>query len=75
VPNSAVPGDWRIINKPGLYTTKVGLQSAIARQLGIGRNTVLGYLRTSTFPERKGRSDCGRSLLDPYKELPPTALE
>ena len=41
---------------------------AIARQLGIGRNTVLNYLRTSTFPERQGRSDCGRSLLDPYKD-------
>ena len=41
---------------------------AIARQLGIGRNTVLKYLRTSTLPERQGRSDCGRSLLDPYKD-------
>ena len=41
---------------------------AIAGQLGIGRNTVLKYLRTSTFPERQGRSDCGRSLLDPYKD-------
>jgi transposase len=29
--------------------------------------TVFRYLRTSTFPERRGRSDCGRSLLDPYK--------
>lgn len=26
------------------------------------------YLSSSTFPERKGRSDCGRSLLDPYKD-------
>ncbi len=25
-------------------------------------------LCTSTFPERQGRSDCGRSLLDPDKE-------
>ena len=41
---------------------------AIARQLGIGRNTVLKYLRSYTFPERQGRSDCGRSLLDPYKD-------
>lgn len=60
--------DWRTINKSGPCTTKVGLQSAIARQLGIGRNTALKYLRTSTFPERQGRSDCGRSLLDPYKD-------
>ena len=42
--------------------------NAIARQLGIGHGTVFRYLRTSTFPERQGRSDCGRSLLDPYKE-------
>jgi transposase len=40
---------------------------AIARQLGIGKSTVFRYLRTSTFPERRGRSDVGRSLLDPYK--------
>lgn len=40
---------------------------AIARQLGIGKSTVFRYLRASTFPERKGRSDVGRSLLDPYK--------
>jgi transposase len=40
---------------------------AIARQLGIGKSTVFRYLRTSTFPERTGRSDVGRSLLDPYK--------
>jgi transposase len=26
------------------------------------------YLSSSIFPERKGRSDCGRSLLDPYKD-------
>lgn len=41
---------------------------AIARQLGIGRTTVFRYLSTPTFPERQGRSDCGRSLLDPYKD-------
>ena len=41
---------------------------AIARQLGIGRTTVFRYLSTPIFPERKGRSDCGRSLLDPYKD-------
>jgi transposase len=41
---------------------------AIARQVGIGRTSVFRYLSSSTFPERKGRSDCGRSLLDPYKD-------
>jgi transposase len=40
---------------------------AIARQLRIGKSTVFRYLRTATFPERQGRSDRGRSLLDPYK--------
>lgn len=41
---------------------------AIARHVGIGRTTVFRYLSTPIFPERKGRSDCGRSLLDPYKD-------
>lgn len=41
---------------------------AIARQLGIGRSSVFRYLRTSSFPERQGRSDRGRSVLSPYKE-------
>lgn len=41
---------------------------AIARQVGIGVTTVFRYLRTPTFPERQGRRDRGRSLLDPYKE-------
>jgi transposase len=40
---------------------------AIARQLGIGKSTVFRYLRAPTFPERKGRSDRGRSVRDPYK--------
>jgi transposase len=40
---------------------------AIARQLGIGRSTVVRHLRSETFPERKARSDSGRSLLDPWK--------
>ena len=39
----------------------------IARQLGIGKSTVFRYLRSASFPERKGRSDRGRSVLDPYK--------
>jgi transposase len=41
---------------------------AIAQQLGIGRMTVVRYLQAPTFPERKGRSDTGKSILTPYKE-------
>ena len=40
---------------------------AIAPQLGMGRWTVVQYLRAPPFPERKGRSDQGKSLLTPYK--------
>jgi transposase len=40
---------------------------AIAQQLGMGRWTVVRYLQTPTFPERKGRSDKGKSVLTPYK--------
>jgi transposase len=39
---------------------------AIAKHLGIGKNTVFRYLRTATLPERKRRTDCGRSILTPY---------
>jgi transposase len=42
---------------------------AIARHLGIGRSTVVRYLRHETFPERRGRSDAGRSRLDPWKPI------
>lgn len=38
---------------------------AIARQVRIGKRTAFRYLRTATFPERRGRSDRGRSVLDP----------
>jgi len=41
---------------------------AIAEFIGIGKATVFRYLRHSIFPERQGRSDRGRSLLDSYKE-------
>jgi transposase len=41
---------------------------AISQQLGIGRMTVVRYLQAPTFPERKGRSDTGKSILTPYKE-------
>lgn len=41
---------------------------AIARKLGIGKSTVFRYLRSPIFPERKGRSDRGRSLVSPYKK-------
>jgi transposase len=41
---------------------------ALAQQLGIGRMTVVRYLQAPTFPERKGRSDTGKSVLTPSKE-------
>jgi transposase len=40
----------------------------MAQQLGIGRMTVVRSLQVPTFPERKGRSDTGKSLLTPHKE-------
>ncbi len=39
---------------------------AIAHQLGIGTTSVFRYLRTPTFPERKGRSDKGCGAVSPY---------
>jgi hypothetical protein len=36
------------------------------QQLGMGRRTVVRYLQAPTFPERKGRSNKGKSLLTPY---------
>lgn len=43
--------------------------NSIAHHLEIGKSTVFRYLRSSTFPERKGRSDRGRrSLLGGYKD-------
>lgn len=41
----------------------------IARQLGISRTTVFRYLRSESFPERKSRSDGGRSRLDPWRHV------
>ena len=41
---------------------------AIARHLGIGKSTVFRYLRSPTFPERKGRSDKGQGKVFPYKK-------
>jgi transposase len=40
---------------------------AIAAHLGIGKNTVFRYLRTTTLPERRRRRDGGHSVLTPYK--------
>ena len=40
---------------------------AIASHLGIGKKTVLRYLRTTTLPERRRRRDRGHSVLTPYK--------
>ncbi len=41
----------------------------IGPHLGIGRATVYRFLRSEAFPERKGRSDAGHSLLDPWRHL------
>lgn len=43
-------------------------KQAIARKLGIAKNTVFNYLRSSTFTERRERSDQGFSLLNPYQD-------
>jgi transposase len=40
---------------------------AIAQQVGLGLRTVQRDLRTATFAGRKGRSDRGESVLNPYK--------
>jgi transposase len=40
---------------------------AIAQKVKLSSRTVERYLSSPTFPERQGRSDRGRSLLNPYK--------
>ena len=40
----------------------------IARHLGIGRTTTYRHLKSEAFPERKGRSDAGRSSMDPWAD-------
>ena len=40
----------------------------IARHLGIGRTTAYRHLKSEVFPERKGRSDAGRSSMDPWRD-------
>jgi transposase len=40
---------------------------AIAQKVKLSSRTVQRYLLTPNFPERQGRSDRGRSLLNPYK--------
>jgi transposase len=42
---------------------------AIARHLGLSRRTVIRYLRHETFPERRARSNAGRSRLDRWKPI------
>ena len=45
----------------------IGLSGqAIAQELGVSKTTVFNYLRSSTFSERRQRSDQGLSLLNPY---------
>nr|WP_231510452.1 transposase [Fischerella sp. PCC 9605] len=47
----------------------IGLSGqAIAQSLGVAKNTVSNYLRSSTFTERRQRSDQGLSLLNPYHD-------
>jgi transposase len=41
---------------------------AIAAELGVSKTTVFNYLRSSTFNERRQRSDQGLSLLNPYHD-------
>nr|WP_242053391.1 hypothetical protein [Nostoc parmelioides] len=41
---------------------------AIAQELGVSKTTVFNYLRSSTFIERRQRSDQGLSLLNPYHD-------
>ena len=41
--------------------------AAIARHIGRSQRTVQRDLQTAIFPGRKRRSDCGQSLLAPYK--------
>lgn len=41
---------------------------AIAQELGVCKNTVYNYLRSSNFTERRERSDHGLSLLNPYHD-------
>ncbi len=43
--------------------------AAIAQHVGLSLRTVQRDLLTATFSGRRRRSDCGQSLLDPYKAL------
>ena len=40
----------------------------IAHHLSIGRTTTFRHLKSEAFPERKGRSDAGRSSMDPWRD-------
>jgi transposase len=72
-PPAVVKAQQRRARRLALYQQIWGLHrqgyagASIAKRLGIGKSTVFRYLRAATFPERQGRSDVGRSLLDPYK--------
>lgn len=56
------------MSKSGACIGKGGLHRAIAHAVGISSRTVQRYLKYSTFPERQGRSDRERSVLNPYKD-------
>lgn len=42
--------------------------SEIAQHINMSTRTIQRYLKTSSFPERRARSDRGRSLVEPYRE-------
>ncbi len=72
-PEAVVLAQQRRSRRLAIYEQVIKLREqgwsgkAIAVKLGIGKTTVFRYLGASQFPERKGRSDRGRSLVDSYK--------
>jgi transposase len=59
----------RVIHEQVWSLRSQGLSGqAIAAELGISKTTVFNYLRSSTFTERRQRSDSGLSLLNPYHD-------
>ena len=74
IPEAVLLAQQRRSRRLAIYEQVIKLKEqgwsakAIAMKLGIGKSTVFVYLRASQFPERKRRSDRGRSLVDPYKD-------
>src|SRR3954467_8969607 len=61
-------GGWRCTGGGGGRGRQGWRGGEIARHLGIGRTTTYRHLKSEAFPERKGRSDAGRSSLDPWSD-------